>query len=359
MKYGFEGLRKCGSAAFEMEKYLSTAAGRKWLSWMQHYFFYDDEMAPEVLEYWRSYGLGLDKYLHEADDPKHKWSIFVPLSARADKERRYPAVISLHGGGDSVYRTENFGYAHLAAEKEFICIVPEDESAPGIRRVVEIAVRDYPVDPERIYCTGFSYGGGMTTQNGILNCELFAGAHVIGTVHPGIATSEEHIEEVLPGIRKNSAMLDEYAAMAAALPRATELRMPIVHTGGMAEVRMPFPLSKDPTGPEGGFNAVDKMSGIQTWSDINGCRRIESALTSEDEVERQVGIKLDRTEKRNILNLDCWIGELLDKDGVAMMRFVGEDMVPHCPSAVNAELGWEFLSRFSRDSKTHELRVEK
>jgi hypothetical protein len=80
--------------------------------------------------------------------------------------------------------------------------------------------------------------------------------------------------------------------------------------------------------------------------------------TSNDEVEQKLGIPFDRTCIQNLGGVNHYIGDVLDKKGDIVMRFVGVEGAPHYPSAWAGELAWNFLKRFSRDPKSKKIVVK-
>lgn len=123
--------------------------------------------------------------------------------------RRVPLVLILHGGGGNAEITERMTGFTTKAEKEgFIVVYPEGSSrfkdklltwnaghccgyalnnkvddVGFISALIDKLVRDYPVDPKRIYATGISNGGMMSHRLGIeLPHKLAAIASVVGAL---------------------------------------------------------------------------------------------------------------------------------------------------------------------------------
>lgn len=78
-------------------------------------------------------------------------------------EKKVPLVLCFHGGGDSArYMSFMSGWSVIAAQNDFLLVCIENHlnsTATEMMAVIEHLKAKYPVDPERIYATGFSMGG--------------------------------------------------------------------------------------------------------------------------------------------------------------------------------------------------------
>jgi polyhydroxybutyrate depolymerase len=119
-----------------------------------------------------------------------------------------PLVLMLHGtGGTAAWTLEETGWAQLADQEGFLLLVPEGTRAditappgflknplvwndgsnrPGLGQpnsddvayldhLLDAVVAEYPADPQRIFCTGFSNGAGMAFRLASERGERFAG----------------------------------------------------------------------------------------------------------------------------------------------------------------------------------------
>src|SRR5438046_1061489 len=97
--------------------------------------------------------------------------LFVPASYSATPDTRWPLILYLHGGslrGDDVERLRTLGLPHkVESEPDFPFIVVSPQCPAGevwtdvqaIDGLLDRVVRDYRIDPQRIYITGHSMGG--------------------------------------------------------------------------------------------------------------------------------------------------------------------------------------------------------
>jgi len=105
----------------------------------------------------------------EKNGETYRYSVYVPSDYSGDK--RWPLLVDLHGSGaqgdDGIRQTAHF-LAHEIRmnRKRFPLLVLFPQAARGkgwnpevVMEEIDQAVRDFRVDPDRIYLTGFSMGG--------------------------------------------------------------------------------------------------------------------------------------------------------------------------------------------------------
>lgn len=127
----------------------------------------------------------------------------------AQTGRKLPLVLVLHGGGGNAEITERMtGFTAKAENEGFIVVYPEGSSrfkdklltwnaghccgyaldnkvddVGFISALIDKLLRDYPVDPRRVYATGISNGGMMSHRLGIaLPQKMAAIASVVGAL---------------------------------------------------------------------------------------------------------------------------------------------------------------------------------
>ncbi|WP_213771983.1 PHB depolymerase family esterase [Bradyrhizobium sp. dw_78] len=146
---------------------------------------------------------------------------FVP-----DTLRKKPAlVVVLHGCGQTAAGYDvGTGWSDLAKRYGFALLMPEQRAsnnanmcfswfnpadtareqgeARSIRQMIARMVRDHKIDPERVYITGLSAGGAMTSVMLATYPEVFAGGAIIAGLPFGIASN---LREALSGMMQPSA----------------------------------------------------------------------------------------------------------------------------------------------------------
>jgi predicted peptidase len=101
-----------------------------------------------------------------------RFLLYLPATF-ADDGRRWPLIVFLHGGGErgnDLEKVKIHGPPKIVAEKKdfpFIVVSPQAEAgrnfdADALVALLDEAVRQLPVDEDRIYLTGLSMGGFST-----------------------------------------------------------------------------------------------------------------------------------------------------------------------------------------------------
>ena len=84
-------------------------------------------------------------------------------------------------------------------------------------------------------------------------------------------------------------------------------------------------------------------------------KEIDEALTCDDYATRMNGVPSDRTEVRYIMGTEVYISDYVNDDGNCLFRYESIENTPHMIMPQMAELSWEFLRRFNRDTQTGEI----
>ena len=142
------------------------------------------------------------------DGIERSYEVRVPRGV-AQRSVPVPLVLVLHGGGGNAENAERMtGFTDEAEKEGFIVVYPEGtgrlngklltwnaghccgyamktkaDDVGFIGALIDKLIKDYPVDPERIYATGMSNGGMMTHRLGIeLSNRLAAIAPVVAAL---------------------------------------------------------------------------------------------------------------------------------------------------------------------------------
>lgn len=317
-----------GDNTFDYERYINTEAGEKILNRiMNELVVYGGDKwdHPDMIQYWKE--RGVDKVIHNVEDRENAWISYVPEKIKGT-QKLYPVFLDYHGGGGTLFETENHGFVELCAEKEFIVIAPEDHNtdtqlcADRVSYYLDEAEKSgYPIDRTRVYMTGMSMGGVATLYGSIANCDIIAGA----AAHSSAMALDQD------GCFLK--ITDEMYAKAN--------KMPMLIIIGQCDFNQ-LPLA------EGIVNGLNK------WLAINGCKKAER--TPDDNM---VGISGDKVDSEIREELNYVYVRYLNEAGIPMNIVAGVENHPHWVSYSFASIVWDWISCFRRvDGKLYYNGVE-
>lgn len=110
--------------------------------------------------------------------------VYLPKGETKESMKNKPVVFSLHGRYEPswIFSTKN-GWMNLCDEtKEFIYVLVDcyknewafERDIPAFPKICDMLSRNYSIDRERVYVSGFSNGNRMTSELGIHCPDLFA-----------------------------------------------------------------------------------------------------------------------------------------------------------------------------------------
>lgn len=188
-----------------------------------------------------------------------------------------------HGAGWSTL-AERYGFALLMPEQQrtnnantcFSWFNPEDctrdeGEAFSIRQMITQMAKDHSIDPNRIFVTGLSAGGAMTSVMLATYPEVFAGGAIIAGLPFGVASN---VEEALSGMRQTS---PRDAAELGDMVRAASS-----HTGPWPKVSV-WHGDRDLTVNPSNGDAI-----VQQWLDVHGLPSAPMSQTEVDGHERNI-----------------------------------------------------------------------
>jgi hypothetical protein len=331
-----EGL---GKGKVDIEAWKATEQADKLIEYSRNGFLYRNEMDPAVLAYWDA--LGIKKELHDADKPTQKWASYTPVVAlEPGNTTKYPVVFSFHGNGMSIFTSEGYGFANLAAVKGFINVCPEANNSDGATAATEVVrildvleAGGYPIDRSRVYLTGMSKGGGASAIAALANPDVVAAICVHGSSW-AFNTDESGVGSV------------PMFVPASAFTNAMDTDIP------MAAIIGEFDFSQLPLRTEGVIN------GLNLWLQMNGCptqlsleESLEAQASSPDAAVKFVGVVGDVTSSEAIMGAPCHIVGFNRQDGVTMVEIIGVENLPHWTTGFYPDFAWEFMSKFSKDAE--------
>lgn len=111
--------------------------------------------------------------------------LFLPRDYDAKSRKRWPLILFLHGAGErgtDIWQVATHGPPkHIKDHPDFPFVVVSPQCPAGqvwsnvnLRGLLDGIMRDYAVDPARVYLTGLSMGGYGTWRLGLTHPEKFA-----------------------------------------------------------------------------------------------------------------------------------------------------------------------------------------
>lgn len=118
---------------------------------------------------------------------KMNYQLYLPHDVGANRDSKYPLILFLHGikkRGEDVHLLNHYGLTWLAenqANFPFVVVTPQCKTDSNwgeeyhlVKPLVEEIIKNYPIDPESVYVTGFSMGGNGTWEYASRSPELFS-----------------------------------------------------------------------------------------------------------------------------------------------------------------------------------------
>ena len=179
------------------------------------------------------------------DGLKHTWFTHVPSAVKENPGQKVPLVMFFHGGSDNPEEAAEMSKLHELGEREgFITVYPwganrcgwnihlhdfeEDDEAYTLQ-LIDYMIAHYPVDPGRVYLSGFSNGAGH--------------ALMMGMMHPDVIAAIFPIDSNWPGARigPTDTRPEDVPAFCRAMEKKKEkdYRMPVWYTYGTREPSYP------------------------------------------------------------------------------------------------------------------------
>lgn len=297
-------------------------------------------MHPTVVKYWAEKGIRKEAFDMEREKGIYAYAVFTPMNLKPGK--KYALIYVCHGGGEDFYQAETYGFAQMVATENFICVCANNgRMGPNgdnqyvktefPRIINELLEKGYPIDTGRIYVTGFSSGSDA--------CDTLATnwPKMIAAVGPcpGPNSFKNAYEYEDPSIYEEVA----------------RYKMPIICVGGTADVEDHFPFDY-PWSYENYAIWINQIAGIGHYQPMTYDESRALIASSDDPVEKNFGLKFDRTYVRKMEGTTWYFGEYLLPSGVVGAKMVCGQDKPHIHVGSDAPLIWNFFKHFSRDPET-------
>ncbi|MDC7287546.1 alpha/beta hydrolase [Blautia schinkii] len=326
------------NGSFEPEVFGSSEYGMNAFQMQYIYKRYKDApMHPHVLKYWES--KGVKKSVYDLGDDGRAYYVLSP--GRLEEGRKYPVIYCFHDRPDDAFLAETYGYTELIEHEKLICVYPEYrlQGLSGVdvdlaRILKELPERGYPVDEERIYVSGFSYGASAAAKLTMKCSQRLAGTAMV-------CGSHIFRGEIL------AKRLKMYS-------RILGVKEPLICVGGNRDGRNSWPLEKE------AWTSImkDWMTEVAKIEDFIPLNPGEARLlckNSPDRVKREFGLDFHRTWVDYMEGTYWYCGQFEDAKDIPMARFISVEGLPHIHCRNIAVQIWSYLRQFRRDRETKDL----
>jgi len=301
----------------------------------------------------------------------HDWLEHVPESVKANPDKKVPLLIFSHGMSDNPLKAADMAKFHEIGEREgFITVYTYSSdryrwnlsmSPDGYDDIayylalIDYLKKTYPVDETRIYLSGFSNGAGMAMTFAFMHPELIAAICPIDTTFPyanmqffrPAGREKPFITEVLkPGQEPQRPFMPRenpdrnLAPLHEALNRqkTKPYRMPVMYFYGTRESE--FPIRK-------GCNQQIQYDFWKTFNNI--------PVRETEDLEEGVGVIGDEVHElfpsRELPDskFSHHVFYSSDSDRKDYYHFILAYGKAHDVHPSEPELGWAYVSRFSRN----------
>ncbi|MBZ0110769.1 MAG: dienelactone hydrolase family protein [Candidatus Scalindua rubra] len=169
---------------------------------------------------------GIYRKLAPVGERKGEYFLYVPTSYTPKKQ--WPAIVALHGVGESGYNQIRLWLSALHHNDEYIIIAPtygsglwwKEEAEQMVNSVINDVLKSFPINTNRMYLTGFSSGGHAAWYFAIRYPWLFAAINPIAgeCPLPSLMSNLMHVPVyILHGVRDSvipvEAARDAYARL--------------------------------------------------------------------------------------------------------------------------------------------------
>lgn len=293
-----------------------------------------------------------DCTLGDNDHMAHTWLEHVPSCVLEHPSKPVPLVIFSHGAFDNPMKAADMSKWHEIGEREgFITVYPLasngvnfnltlDESLPSdvdfYLALIRYIKAKYPIDSTRVYLSGFSNGAGMSQVMAMLHPELFAAIAPIDSMWPYTIPGPFEPEKF--SLEKNLRPI----TLGLELQKKYNYRMPVWYVYGTREMEYPI------------YKGVGQQYQYDAWKQYNN---IPVLPTPEKPLESEcsIGVEGDTVEIRypcpQYPEYKYSIHKFYSMDDHKdYYNFALAHGKAHDVHMIDAELAWQFISRFSRNS---------
>ena len=290
-----------------------------------------------------------DTRLEEPVRTPHTWFTSVPRQVKEHPERKVPLMMFFHGASDNPAEAAEMSKFHELGEREgFITVYPwgtnrtqwnssleDPEAADDVgfaMALIDYMIARYPVDPRRVYLSGFSNGA--------------AHAQVVALLHPDRIAAICHIDSNWPGKRVGPSEVDyqDIVPFRLAMEKKKEYDylMPVWYTYGTREPSYPVCAKSTQQYQYDFWKAYNHIAVEETppaeEPDVCGCG-----------VPGQVQERIRPSERHPGHYYDVQRFYTTDERRLNLYNYVIMHEKGHDIAQMDPALGWEYVKQFRRN----------
>jgi len=329
--------------AFNLDRHIHSACGRKMAEAMELEHKYEDAQDTRLLKLLESKGLRYESH----DKNGQQWVSVAPLNAYDKGAEKIPVMLIfqevtfINKYQPVIALSSFYEYLDIAAGGELMLLFFAMESADDndlFYDIVKDAAKIYPIDLSRVYVTGHSHNGHFTAEFMRRYHKEVAAVATLGMSHGLLAPGYSH--EVIK-------VTDEMVEM------MTGFDVPLINIIGIGENE----FTNYALGTQGYKNAVDSWQRrLKAFNcPMKSYEEIAAVKNSPDYATRMVGVPNDGTDIQYKYGCECYIANIRNNSGKYHLRLVTLENLPHICAPQMPGLSWDFVRRFARDLKTGEV----
>lgn len=290
-----------------------------------------------------------DTRLEEPVRTPHTWFTSVPRQVKEHPERKVPLMMFFHGASDNPAEAAEMSKFHELGEREgFITVYPwgtnrtqwnssleDPEAADDVgfaMALIDYMIARYPVDPRRVYLSGFSNGA--------------AHAQVVALLHPDRIAAICHIDSNWPGKRVGPSEVDyqDIVPFRLAMEKKKEYDylIPVWYTYG----------SREPSYPV--YAKCTQQYQYDFWKIYNHIAVAETPSRENPDpcgcgVPGQVQERLRPSDRHPAHYYDVQRFYSEDDRHLNLFNYVVMHEKGHDVAQMDPALGWEYVKQFKRN----------
>jgi poly(3-hydroxybutyrate) depolymerase len=327
-----------GADGFDEIAFKKSESGKTMLDNQKLMKTYKEPMQDEVLAYWAEHGVKKELFDTERDNGLWRYGVHTPLEMKEGEV--YPLIYFSHAGMGNPYQAECTGYSKLVESEKIIVVYPNnggfsnEEAMTEFPRIMsELREKGYPIDWSRVYAVGFSAGSDAT--------------ETIGTLWP------EMVAAVAPCPGSNAMYNSLCRITEESFEKAIPLKVPMICVGGTQDGGDTYPFPDQECFDN--FNIwMERISKVKDYKPMNLEESKALIASTDDPAKKAVGVDFQKTYTIHKEDREWYVGEYFDENGVANVRFVIGEGIPHITTDAMVEFVWDFLKHWSRNPETGE-----